>query len=54
MSNQKSYGKIIKVHESTFKELKEIRDSEKRKSIDCVIVELIGEYQKSHTAEAQA
>lgn len=54
MGNQKTYGKMIKVHERTFQELKEIRDSEKRKSIDCVIVELIGEYQKSHPEEVQA
>ena len=54
MSNQKTYGKMIKVHEKTFQELKEIRDSEKKKSIDCVIVELIDEYQKSHGVEAPA
>ena len=54
MRNQKTYGKMIKVHEKTFQELKEIRDSEKKKSIDCVIVELIDEYQKSHGVEAPA
>lgn len=54
MRNQKTYGKLIKVHENTFQELIEIRDSKKKKSLDCVIVELIDEYQKTHNLEASA
>ena len=54
MSNYKSYGKLIKVHERTFEELKGIRDSMNKKSIDGAIIELIAEYAKSHSMEVPA
>lgn len=54
MSNYKSYGKLVKVKESTFLELKEIRDSENKKSIDSVIMQLIENYEKSHSLEVPA
>ena len=34
MNNYKSYGKLVKVKESTLLKLKEIKDSEKKKSIE--------------------
>ncbi len=54
MNNYKSYGKLVKVKESTFLKLKEIRDSKNKKSIDSVIMKLIENYEKSHSLEAQA
>ena len=54
MNNYKSYGKLVKVKESTFLKLKEIRDSENKKSIDSVIMKLIENYEKSHSLEVQA
>lgn len=46
------YGKMVKVHEPTYNELKRIRDLTGEKSLDSVIERLIKECERVHCLEA--